>query len=189
MERESAGRGVGSEGRGTGSAAKNPRVKIILLAAGALLGILLIAVGSIGGSARSGNEGDGGIDDEVRRMCEYREDAEARACELCEAVRGVGAGSVKVTVTLGGGYENVYATSDERRQSQSGDSSKTEYLTVGNGSSEEAIRLTVRPPSVIGIGIVCRGGGDPEVRAEIISLICAAFDIGASRVYVCESGD
>lgn len=171
---------------------KSPRKRIILLAAGALLGILLIVIGSLGGSAGgsagSGSVGDGGIDDEARRMREYREEIEARVRALCEATEGVGGGSVTVSVTLGGGYENVYATSGERRQSSGGDSTKTEYLTVGSGSSESAIRLSVRPPAIAGIGVVCRGGEDPSVRAELTALLCAAFGIGASRVYICESG-
>lgn len=176
----------------TGGGVNSPRKRIILLAAGALLGILLIAIGSlggsVGGSARSGSVGDGGIEDEARRMREYREEIEASVCALCEAAEGVGGGSVTVSVTLGGGYENVYATSGERRQSSGGDSTKTEYLTVGSGSSETAIRLSVRPPAIAGIGVVCRGGGDPKVRAELTALLCAAFGIGASRVYICESG-
>lgn len=182
------GRVVGARPRGGKALVNDRRLKIILLAVGAMLGVLLIIIGSIGGSSGTERAGGDDGDEETRRMREYREETEARVRALCEAVCGVGDGSVTVTVTLGGGYENVYATSGERRQSQSGDSTKTEYLTVGNGSSESAIRLTVRPPAITGIGVVCRGGGDPEVRAELTYLLCAAFGIGAARVYICELG-
>ena len=58
---------------------------------------------------------------------------------------------------------------------------------MGGGSSEAPIRIGVRTPRIAGIGVVCRGGGDDVTRAELISLLSAAFGIGASKIYIAEA--
>lgn len=41
-------------------------------------------------------------------------------------------------------------------------------------------------PDVRGVAVVCRGGNQPDVQLAVISMLTAAFDIPASRVYVGE---
>lgn len=41
-------------------------------------------------------------------------------------------------------------------------------------------------PDVRGIAVVCHGGNQPDVQLAVISMLTAAFDIPASRVYVGE---
>ena len=40
---------------------------------------------------------------------------------------------------------------------------------------------------IIGIGIVCRGGGDPKIQRELLSLVSAACGIGSNRIFITEA--
>ena len=40
---------------------------------------------------------------------------------------------------------------------------------------------------IIGIGIVCRGGGEPKIQRELLSLISAACGIGSNRIFITEA--
>ena len=102
---------------------------------------------------------------------------------LCAQVAG--AGQVRAAISLQGGFTYLYAAdSEQKRDGEGGEQSSESYITVGNGASESAVLLTRIPPAVRGIGIVCSGGDDPAVRAEIISLLSAAYGVGSNRIYV-----
>ncbi|MBQ8577910.1 MAG: hypothetical protein IJ449_08150 [Clostridia bacterium] len=55
------------------------------------------------------------------------------------------------------------------------------------GSTAGSESTTV--PRLRGIAVVCRGGGNPDIQLEIISLLCAVFDLPAARVYVGEASE
>lgn len=40
---------------------------------------------------------------------------------------------------------------------------------------------------ISGIGIVCRGGGDPRIQKELLSLISAACDVGTNKIFITEA--
>ena len=150
--------------------------KIILLALGALLGVALLLFGSSSFEKKESEE---------ERALSFSTDPEAYADELeakIEALCGSvsGAGKVRATVTLKGGYRAVYAT--DAKSSSSGNQQST--VLVGSGSSEEAILVCYENPEIAGIGIVCEGGNSAEVRARIVSLVSATFSIGSNQVFV-----
>ncbi|MBQ2999182.1 MAG: hypothetical protein IJD64_01840 [Clostridia bacterium] len=153
--------------------------KTLFLAIGAILGVLLLLFGSFAGERRE--EGETGSE-EVRDPEAYARAVEARVVEICSGVKG--AGKVQAAVTLRGGYRAVYAT--DAKNSSSGYQSST--VLVGSGTSEEAILICYENPEIAGIGIVCEGGDDAEVRARIISLVSATFSIGTNKIFVA-SGD
>ncbi len=109
---------------------------------------------------------------------EYRASLEARMEALCGQVAG--AGEVRVAVTLEGGFVYVYAC--DRKVTSAGES--TTYLTVGSGAGESVVYLSEEAPAITGIGVVCSGGMDPDVRRELTSLLSAAFGVGANKIYV-----
>lgn len=153
--------------------------KMILPVAGAILGILLLLFGSLGGLKKEEEAQaavQGSMDPEA-----YAATLEARIEELCEGVKG--AGRVQATVTLKGGYRAVYAT--DAKITSSGKQSST--VLVGSGSSEDAILLYYENPEIAGIGIVCEGGDDPEVRARMVSLISATFSMKTNKIFVAAS--
>ena len=168
-----------SENRKNGTKASLDK-KTVLLAAGAILGVLLLLLGST--ANRRESEVVNGEEKVTMDPDAYARALEARIEDICAGVSG--AGKVRAAVTLKGGYRAVYATDD--KQSVSGTQSST--VLVGSGSSEEAILVCYENPEIAGVGIVCEGGGDAEVRARIVSLVSATFSIGMNKIFVAAGG-
>ncbi len=153
--------------------------KLTVALVGVLLGVGLL----IFGNRLTGKDADATPDTpapgaEVRAVEEYRLALERRVADITAEVAG--AGSVSVVVTLEGGYEYVYAF--DKKITVGGES--TTYITVGSGADESLVFLCERAPAIVGIGVVCAGGGDPAVRQEVTALLSAAFGVPSNKIYV-----
>lgn len=148
-----------------------------IILAVAAIGIVFILVGG-NLSAQEKDDTPSVYTPSEDELLTYQTYLENRVRGLCESVSGVS--NVHVIVTLAGGFESVYATELEE------DGEK--YVILGSGSSAEALFLSRSAPKIIGIGIVCTGGGNANVRRELTSLLCAALDISSTRIYVTERG-
>lgn len=160
----------------------------ILMLAGAL-GICLLLIGGIGGdSDEKGEEEETAahLQNSAEALGAYTAALENKIATLCEGVRGVS--GVRVAVTLSAGYEYIYAKDAELDSGESGTTGSYHYLTIGSGSSESAVYLSEKPPTVGGIGIVCTGGSDPSVKRELIELVSAAFGVASNKIYITEGG-
>ena len=158
----------------------------IVMIAGAL-GILLLLVGSFSGSSgkkEDPTESDAPKLNSAEALEEYVKMLEGKIAALCEGVNGVS--RVRVAVTLVSGYEYVYAKDSELHSNGESTSGSYHYLTIGSGSSETAVYLSEKPPTVGGIGIVCIGGGDPRVKKELIELLSAAIGVSSNKIYIAE---
>ena len=133
---------------------------LLLLAA---LGILLLLFGGAGGEKSA----SAASSDLLAEAEEYRLSLEKELEMLCSSVRGVG--QIDILLTLDGSSYAVYA------KDASG-----EYTAVGG----ECVLLSRDLPAVRGAAVVCDGGADPAVRAELTSLIGAALNIGSNRIYI-----
>ena len=142
--------------------------KYVLLIAGALLGLLLLLFGG-GKQEEAATASD--TYTTLSELESYRTELESEIAKLCDAVAGVG--SVEVMVTLSHGGRVVYATDSD------GDP-----VTVGSGSSKHAVKESLQPPLIAGVGVVCRGGDNPAVQQRLIDLLSTALGISASRVTV-----
>lgn len=153
--------------------------KLLLLAAGAILGVVLLVYGSLGEKDAERSEAENPIAVENALDPEsYAEEVERRVEAICTRVEG--AGTVHAVVTLKGGYRAVYAI--DSRSSSGGFQNST--VLIGSGSSEEAVLICYENPEISGIGIVCGGGDDPKVREAILSLVAAAFDVKTNKIYI-----
>lgn len=156
---------------------RKQRLRLLLLLLGGAVGVILLLLGgelTQSKSSAPSPEPEPQATDTER----YRTELEARIKTLCEAVRGVS--HVTVAVTLESGPERVYATEET--------GGKQTYATVGSGASSSALLLTEREPPIAGIGVVCAGGGNADVRRELISLLSATFNVPGNHIYVTESG-
>ncbi len=154
--------------------------KILLFALLAAVGVMLMLIGNGGGK-------DEGNTDTVRNGTEqqiqqYTEELRRDIQRLCEQVGGVS--DVTVAVSLECGFEYVYATDENSEIGMSGSEASKKYITIGNGSSETAVYITEKLPRIGGVGVVCRGGSDPDVIRRLTSLISAAYNIGSNKIYV-----
>ena len=136
---------------------------IVALAAG--LGVLLLTLGGSGSDKPAS---------ESLSAERYAAALESDIAELCNSVSGVS--GVTVAVSLSGGIEYVYATD-----------SRGDPVTVGGGSSAAGLVVRQKMPEIAGVGIVCRGGGDPDVQRRLVSLIGAAYGVSSNRIFVTEA--
>lgn len=88
-------------------------------------------------------------------LSEYGAALEERLLSLCSEVEGVGA--VRVMVTFESGEEALYQGS----------------LQIGSA-----------PPRVMGVAVLCTGGGDSAVRAALTEMLGALLGIGTHRISV-----
>ena len=157
---------------------KKGSFKMLTVFIAACVGIVLLLLGSGIGEDTSKTEGTGAIPDisdcdEAR----YEDELVKKIENVCSNVHG--AGRVSVAVTLDGSYKAIYA-----QNYADGNSTKREYFLVGRGSTEAALLLGYSPPEILGVAIVCSGGADAYVRAEIISLVSALLDLSTNKIYV-----
>lgn len=105
----------------------------------------------------------------------YRAQLEEQLTSLIEQVQG--AGKTLVMVTLESGEETIYATDTQSGQTQSQET----HVLLEDGS---ALAETTYSPTVLGVAVVCDGGGDIRVAARITELVRALLDIPANRICV-----
>lgn len=115
----------------------------------------------------------------------YSELIEKKIKSLCEQSYGVS--DVSVAVTLESGFEYVYAVNTDKRNDGDSSDESYEYLIIKNGNQESTVYLKGKPPKIKGVGIVCTGGGDPDIRYNLINLVSAGFDVSKNNIYISES--
>ena len=160
-----------------GSLKENGRLRLYLLLGCGVLGILLILFGSSTKSAEKTST-ETPYSTSTDELVIYQDYLEKRIKTLCESVSGVR--NVTVVVTLSGSFESIYATEWP--------DGNEEYVILGSGSSASPIYLSRSAPEIAGIGIVCSGGANDNVRRELISLLSATFHISSNRIYIAEAG-
>ncbi|MBE6699063.1 MAG: hypothetical protein E7584_02345 [Ruminococcaceae bacterium] len=160
-----------------GNASQNGRLRLYLLLGCGVLGILLILLGSSGKKAEKTAD-ETPYSTSTDELVIYQDYLESRIKKLCESVSGVR--NVTVVVTLSGSFESVYATEWP--------DGNEEYVILGSGSSASPIYLSRSAPEIAGIGIVCLGGSNDNVRRELIALLSATFHISSNRIYITEAG-
>ena len=86
---------------------------------------------------------------------EYKAQLEGEIESLCSDVAGVG--RCRVFITFERGAQNSYK---------------------GSAVTE------TKPPKVMGVTVICKGGDSDSVKRELSEMICALFDIGYNRVAI-----
>lgn len=149
-----------------------------------IAGVVGLALILMGGAGDGGDKAEpSGANDLTDLDPEaYARSVEEQIVALCQGVRN--AGQVRAVVTLKGGYRAVYATDSQ----SSGGGYRNSTVLVGSGAEEQGILICYLNPEIAGVGIVCSGGDREEVRAEIISLVSAGFDLGSNKIFVASGG-
>ncbi len=154
----------------------NFSTKILFWAVIALVGVLLMIFAG-GGSEDKEKE----FDVDSLDPAQYAKEVEERVEELCNRIDGVS--STYAVVTLKGGYKALYA-SDLQYGSNN---QKNQTVIIGSGSAEQGLLIGYENPEIAGIGIVCSGGDDSNVRKNVISVIASAFNISSNKIFVAGS--
>ena len=105
---------------------------------------------------------------------DYAAQLEQRLTALISRVEG--AGKAVVMVTLESGSESVYAIDTDS------DGSSTHVL-LGSGRADGLVE-TVQTPRILGVAVVCEGGGSAAVQGRVTALLEALTGLGASHITV-----
>lgn len=120
--------------------------------------------------------------------------------ELASELEGIlseikGAGNVKVMITYESTGEKYLAADVTSEQSKSGggdakDNVRTQVQTKQSSKlfapDDEAVVTKESFPEVMGVIVVCTGGGDVSVRANITNAVKAALNVADHRISVFE---
>lgn len=152
---------------------KNSLIIIVLLA----LGLLLLLLPSVAAKTNTSSDNE-------ERLVKYIDTLENKMESLCSKIRGVS--NVNVTVYLDSGFETVYAYNEQSKATSNGINSEKKYVTIGSGNDESMVCIVEKMPSICGIAIVCKGGGNPVIANQLINLISSAYNVPKNKIYVAE---
>ena len=146
------------------AALADEKQRVNLLVCMGLAGLLLLAVSSWLPAAAAMTDS----------TADYAAELETRLTALISRVEG--AGKTAVMVTLESGSESIYATDTDS------DGSSTHVL-LGNGEADGLVE-TVETPRVLGVAVVCEGGGSAAVQSRVTALVQALTGIGTNHITV-----
>ena len=145
--------------------------RLLLIPLLLLLGVYLLL--SPGGTKQShaGNASD----PTSESFAAYEQSLEERLETLLSCVEG--AGKTRVMITLASTQFNVYAT--DTRDSMGG-MEQTHILLEDGGALTE----TIETPEVGGVAVVCEGGGNATVAAQITEIVSSLLGLSTGRISV-----
>lgn len=128
----------------------------------------------------SGNDKDKISQESVKTESCYN--FEEKLGEIIAEIKGVG--RVSVFVSYESGIEEVVQT-DITEKTDEGNVDKDEKtVIIGSGNSQRPFVKKELYPKVVGVIIVCDGGGDVSVRNNIISAVKAVTGCSAAKIGV-----
>lgn len=154
--------------------------KKTLLAGAAVIGVILVAVGSVSGKVK---ERDAPEFDEK----EYISQLERRAEQMVSQISG--AGDSKVVINIASSTETVYVRENKRSYDSEGDNSKGETedsvltMTDGSGNQYAVVKKQIMP-EICGVTVLCDGGGDKSVCAAVVEAVSTLLGVGSNKVCV-----
>ncbi len=152
---------------------KSTVIIIVLL----VLGLLLLLLPSASNNTNISNNNE-------ERLANYVENLEEKMGSLCSKIQGVS--NVSVTVYLDSGFETVYAYNEQNKATSNGINSEKKYVTIGSGNDESMVCIVEKMPTICGVAIVCKGGGNPLISNQLINLISSAYNVPKNKIYVAE---
>lgn len=152
---------------------EKPRLNLLILLG--LAGMALLCLSEwMPGSEPAAAEGTSAVVTQAETPQSYASQLEQQLEELIGEVEG--AGRCRVMVTLVSGEETVYATDTEQGET----SSRSEHVLV----DDKALVERVDCPGILGVAVVCEGGGSSSVQNTVTRLVQALTGIGSNHITV-----
>lgn len=116
----------------------------------------------------------------------FRRQVEKQLKEMLEQIEGVG--SCEVMVTVEGTTEYVYAenisrSTDENADRKSDRLDENVVIIEANGDKQALVKRVIKP-QIVGVMIVCEGGGNTRVNERVLKAASTTLNISSSRVCV-----
>ncbi len=166
---------------------KNIHLLILLI-----VGLVLLVFGSNSFNTKETQEVMSSEQSTNTTVTEYEE----KLAKLISQVDG--AGRVEVMVTLESKGETVYAkteTGDEQIENDSGETSSrsgysTEYIIVEDeNGNKTALVENEYEPAILGVAVLCEGGGDTSIISDITELVKVVMGISSNHIFVGKLND
>ena len=155
---------------------KDKKTTLILIIG--IVGILLIMLSGTNEKDKSHMDR---ADDEMTIMSES--ELSERLEKLIESIDG--AGKSRVMITFRSYCETVYAENTEKSIGIDGEKDTSdEYIIIDGSDGETGLKLKIISPEVKGVAVICRGGNNPVIKEQIISVVSALFDISSNKISV-----
>ena len=100
-------------------------------------------------------------------------------------------------ITLKSGYTYTYAVtekvdsdvseeykSEDQRKTQQKSTTEQNYVMVEGSSSVQPLVTALNEPEIKGVVVVCTGGGDAKVVAQVTNAVRTALDISSAKITV-----
>lgn len=105
------------------------------------------------------------------------EELEARLADALAQIQGVG--DCTVVLTLASGERQVLATD------QKGENQETVVVSAGSGQ-EQPVTVQQIGPEYQGALVVCSGGGNAQVKLQVLQAVEALTGLSANQISICE---
>ena len=136
--------------------------RVNLLVCMGLAGLLLLAVSSwLPADSSTQSAAPAAMTDST---ADYAAELETRLTALISRVEGAGKTAVMVTL-------------------ESGSDGSSTHVLLGSGGADGLVE-TVETPRVLGVAVVCEGGGSAAVQSRVTALVQALTGIGTNHITV-----
>lgn len=146
------------------------RYQYVLLVLAVGLGLLLWP-GEGGGNTQAEDW------DEAQGQTVQVAELEERLANALSRIEGVG--EATVVLTLERGTQQVLATD------RKGEEEETVVVSAGSGQ-QQAVTVQEIYPRFQGALVVCAGGGDPQVKLQVLQAVEALTGLNANQISICE---
>lgn len=149
-----------------------------------ILGIFLLAMSNFSSEKNINTNEDKVQSEETSSLTvdDIEEKLEKRLGEMISQISG--AGNVKVMVTVASAGEYVYAQNEKKESDGNSSSADSEIVIYDSSNGDNALVVSIKSPDVLGVAVICEGGGSAVIKSEITKLVTSLFGIGSDRVYV-----
>ena len=165
-----------------------------VLGGAAIIGALLLIMSFFTG----GDEGGRAVSETAYTSEEYIKDTEKKLSDIVSRITG--SDKVNVMITLETAVENIYADSTKtdtavaentgntgNGKTEQSERKEKEYIIVKDSNGDErALTVTQVMPTIRGVVIVCKSGGDPYIVQSVKDAVVTVLNINAKKVCVVE---
>ena len=163
---------------------KNDKKALIIFFAG-IFGIFLLLISNFSYNDSIDTNNDKTIIESADASLtteQIEEKLEARLSTIISQISGAGNSTVMVSIASAGEY--VYAKNDSSKNDTDSSATENEIVIYDSGDGDSGLVISIKSPDVLGVAIICEGGGSAIIKSEITNLVTSLFGIGSDRVYV-----
>lgn len=106
--------------------------------------------------------------------------------ELTETLSQIqGVGDVKIMLTVAAGEQVIYQVDENVSSSETGSTIQKETVIItGSDRQETALVSYVKPPTYLGVIIVCEGADQPSVKLAVVDAVSKITGLGSDKISV-----